>query len=243
MSKRQPDRADPLRVVAYLRTSTSAQDIGPRVQLAAIEAWCAQNDAELLSTHEDRCSGAASLDSRPGLLGALDALKEHGAGTLLAMKRDRIARDSILAAMLERLVERNGARLLMADGVGNGDGPEALLMRRMVDAFSEYERSLIRARTRSALQKLRNEGVTLGSTPMGKTRSTERDSAGRLRIVVDPEQVQTVQMICTLRAEGLTLRAIADRLTADGRKTQRGGRWWPASISSILNRSVTEEVA
>jgi len=36
-------------------------------------------------------------------------------------------------------------------GVGNGNGPEAQLMRTMIDAFAAYERALIRARTKAAL--------------------------------------------------------------------------------------------
>lgn len=37
-----------------------------------------------------------------------------------------------------------------ADGAGNGEGPEAALMRTLLDTFAAYERALIRARTRAA---------------------------------------------------------------------------------------------
>jgi len=47
--------------------------------------------------------------------------------------------------MIERLVERNGGRILSADGIGAGEGPESALLRAMVRAFAEYERALIRA--------------------------------------------------------------------------------------------------
>ncbi len=70
---------------------------------------------------------------------------------LLVAKRDRLARDVVVAAMVDRLAERHGARVLAADGTGNGDGPEAMLMRGIVDVFAQYERALIRARTKAAL--------------------------------------------------------------------------------------------
>jgi hypothetical protein len=76
-------------------------------------------------------SGGAALDKRPGLLAALAALRTHNAGLLLVAKRDRLARDSLLAALVERLAERLGARVQSADGAADGDAPEDVLMRRI----------------------------------------------------------------------------------------------------------------
>jgi hypothetical protein len=42
-------------------------------------------------------------------------------------------------------------------------------------------------------------------------------------------------MMLELRAEGLTLRAIADRLTAEGIPTARGGMWAAATVRAVLN--------
>jgi hypothetical protein len=43
--------------------------------------------------------------------------------------------------MVERLAERDGARVHAADGTAEGDGPEAVLMRRIVDAWRKGNRS------------------------------------------------------------------------------------------------------
>lgn len=51
-------------------------------------------------------SGAASVEERPGLVAALAALRVHGAGVLVAAKRDRIARDTVVAAMVERAASK-----------------------------------------------------------------------------------------------------------------------------------------
>ncbi|MGH9601658.1 MAG: recombinase family protein, partial [Terriglobales bacterium] len=59
---------------------------------------------------DEGVSGGVSLDQRPGLLAALVALKDHDASVLLVAKRDRLARDVLVAAMVERLAERTGAR-------------------------------------------------------------------------------------------------------------------------------------
>src|SRR5437016_1706481 len=91
-------------------------------------------------------------------MAALALVTAHGAGVILVAKRDRLARDPMVAAVAESLAARAGAVVVSADGAGNGDDPGAVLMRRMVDAFAEYERALIRARTRSALAVKRGRG-------------------------------------------------------------------------------------
>jgi DNA invertase Pin-like site-specific DNA recombinase len=78
-----------------------------------------------------------------------------------------MARDTLVAAMVERLAERHGARVCTADGMAEGDSPEAPLMRRIVDAFAEYERLVIRTRTRAALALKRHRGERIGGVPHG----------------------------------------------------------------------------
>ena len=38
-------------------------------------------------------------------------------------------------------MERQGARVVSADGAGEGDSPEAALMRRLIDAIASYAES------------------------------------------------------------------------------------------------------
>jgi DNA invertase Pin-like site-specific DNA recombinase len=130
--------------------STEDQTLGPGAQRAALERWASAWNVELVGVFEDRgVSGATALDRRPGLLAALGCMAEHKAGLLVAAKRDRFARDIILAAQLERLVERTGAKLMSTDGASDGDSPEATMLRRILDVFASFERDLIRGRTRA----------------------------------------------------------------------------------------------
>ena len=136
------------RVIGYVRVSTNEQTLGVAAQRTALHKWCVGHGARLVRVFtENGTSGAASFDKRPGLLGALAALRQLRAGVLLVAKRDRLARDTLVAAMVERLAARNGAVVRSVDGISEGVGPEALLLRRIVDAFAEYERLVIVART------------------------------------------------------------------------------------------------
>jgi DNA invertase Pin-like site-specific DNA recombinase len=219
------------RVIGYVRVSTDEQHQGPRAQRDALEAWCARHGAELVAVFEDRgVSGAAELDRRPGLLAALDALEAEGAGVLLVAKRDRLARDVMLAAMIERMADRAGATVTAADGAGEGSGPEALLLRRMVDAFAEYERAMIRARTRAALGAKRTRGERVGGVPLGA-----RVAADGVHLEADPGEAEALEIVRELRAAGVSIRAIAAELNARG-VPARGERWHPTTVARLVRR-------
>jgi DNA invertase Pin-like site-specific DNA recombinase len=125
--------------VGYIRVSTEEQTLGPSAQRAAHERWALASGVQLVGVFEDRgVSGAAALDRRSGLLAALDCMNARGAGHLAAAKRDRFARDVIIAAQLERLVERSGGKLVSAHGASDGDSPEATLIRRCLRHPERY---------------------------------------------------------------------------------------------------------
>lgn len=221
--------SDPKKAVGYIRVSTEDQALGPEAQLAALQRWADQHGVDLVSVHEDRgISGAAPLEQRPGLLLAIDALRDTSAGVFLVAKQDRLARDMVLAAMIERLVERNGSRVLSADGVGAGEGPEAALMRAMVRAFAEYERALIRARTSAALQAKKARGERAGQIPIG----FELEGEKRLRPQEDEQRA--ILIAKDLRNEhGWSYQQIADQLAVLGFKP-RGAKWHPMTIARMV---------
>jgi len=200
---------DPRIAVAYVRVSTDRQDLGPEAQRAAITAWATRENVTVVEWFEDRMSGASEIEDRPGLAGALGAIRVHRAGALVTAKRDRLARDTALAAMIDRAVERAGARVVTADGVACGTTPADQFMRAMLDAAAQYERALIRERTKAALAAKRARGEASNHAPYGY-----RAEAGRL--VRDAGEQAVIACVRELRAEGLTLRAIVAILEARG---------------------------
>lgn len=210
--------------IAYLRVSTEDQTLGPEAQRAAIEAWAARAGAVVASWHLDQgVSGGAQLADRPGLLDAVAALGEAGAGSVLVVaKRDRLARDVIISAMVERECERAGGSVVSADGAGEGSGPEAQLMRRIIDAFAEYERALIRARTRSALRALKAKGMCAGEPPYGWRSSGSKAAGGEGRLVPNEEEQANIERLCELRDQGMTFSDVGLQLKFEGILTRRG---------------------
>ena len=219
--------------IGYVRVSTDAQGesgAGLDAQRAAIAAFAKKAGLDLVAVHEDAgVSGAAGLEDRPGLIGAVAALRKGD--TLIVAKRCRLGREQLAILMIEQAVAKRGASISSADGAGNGNDPSAKFMAAIIDAASCYERNMIRCRTKAALAAKRSKGERVGQVPFGW-----QDDNGRL-VAVPAEQTVLVR-IHECRAAGLSLRAIAGILTAEGITTKEGKpTWYASTIASILTRA------
>lgn len=72
-------------------------------------------------------------------------------------------------------------------------------------------------------------GYACGRIPYGYRLGAE----GQFEI--EPEQAKVVRRIFAERKRGLTLKAIADKLNADGILSPKGGVWHPGRISYVLD--------
>lgn len=231
--------------VAYLRVSTDEQAdsrAGLDAQLHAIRSWADKHGIELVATFADEgISGAAPLDKRAGLLDAVNAL---GRGDILVVaKRDRLSRDPVSAAVVERMVAKTKGRIVSAAGEGTDDDePTSILLRRIVDAFSEHERLLIAARTRAALKAKARKGERVGRLPLGyvadrPARHLRPDDDAAARLVPVSEELAVIARIRSERAAGRSMRDIAARLTADKVPTKTGrSAWSHSTVQRILDR-------
>jgi len=211
-----------VRVHGYGRVSTSEQGVsglGLDAQRQAVEHAAVQRGWGPLCWWQDTASGA-SLQHRPALADLLDVLDRDG-GVLVVAKLDRLSRSvGDLAALLDRAQQRGWTLVLLDTGVDTTT-PAGGLVAHVVAATAQYERELIGARTRDALQQARARGVRLG------------------RPVTLPEQVR--QRIADDRAAGRSLRQIADQLTAEQVPTARGGDRWHASTVAAVLRSLDRD--
>ncbi len=230
--------SDPRLAVGFLRVSSQEQGesgLGLEGQRAAIESWAAREGVVVVAWFDEvGVSGGAPLDRRPRLLAALDELRARRAGLLVAAKRDRLARDVVIAAAIERIAERAGARVVTTDGVGAGDGPEAALLRTLVDAFAQYERALIRSRTKVALAAKRARGERAGAVPFGFELDPADEARQRLRECLTERDV--LATIRELRRGGMTIRGIVRELGRRGVPC-RGKEWHVATVHALLQRS------
>ena len=106
-------------------------------------------------------------------------------------------------------------------------------MRRIVDAFAEYERLTIQARTKAALAVKRSRRERISREPPYGWRLT---ADGR-HIEPEPREQTTVALAQKLRRAGMSLRGIGNRLAQRGYTPRTARRWHPQTIASITKRS------
>jgi DNA invertase Pin-like site-specific DNA recombinase len=216
--------------VAYMRVSTGDQTLGLDAQRSAIEVWARREGVQVVAwcVDEDVC-GATPIDERQGLCEAFAAQEEHGAGIIVVAKRDRLARDIMLTLVVESQLQKRGARIVSAAGEGtDSDEPSAQLMRGIIDLFAQYERAVIRSRTKAALDAKKARGERLGACPFGMRRG--QDGA----LERDEGEARTVARILELSREGGTLRSIASTLAKEGYLSRRNTPLTITQIQRIL---------
>lgn len=213
------DKALTSTVVAYLRVSTDEQadsGAGLDAQRAAIEAEASRRGWTIAAWHVDAAASGKSLNGRPALAAALDAVRSRQAAALVVAKLDRLSRSLLDFAGLMASAQREGWNLVALDLGIDLSTPAGEFMANVMASAAQWERRIIGQRTRDALAAKRASGVRLGRPPV-------LDAATR-------------QRIATAREQGSSLRAIAASLNADGVPTAQGGaRWHASTVRAVLH--------
>lgn len=204
-----------LEVVGYVRVSTSKQDIGPEIQIAALEAEAARQ-GWALTIYREEAASAKSLKNRPMLTQALAELKAGKYQALAVSKLDRLSRSvADFAGMLETASRQRWGLICLDLNIDTSTITGAA-MAQVTVTFAEMERKKIAERTRDG---------------MAKIKASTGKHMGRRSVL--PES--TVARIRAFRAAGLSLGKIAATLNADGVPTAGGGRWHASRIKQILD--------
>lgn len=219
------------RAFGYLRVSTDSQTdsgLGLEAQRGAVAKTAERLGLPLADVFTDAgLSGALDLESRPSLFAAVQALKRGD--VLIVAKRDRLGRDLIGVAMIERSIMRKGARIVSAAGEGTeGTDAGAMMQRQILDVFAEYERRLIGQRTKAALQAKRARGERAGNLPFGYRLGPDGQKLERC----EAEQA-VLAILGELREAGYSLRQIAAELNRQQLTTRRGTAWRHQYVAAL----------
>ena len=138
-------------LIGYARVSTDDQNLGP--QLDALRAAGCQE------VFEEFASGAHR--ARPQLAAALTRVRRGD--TLVVARIDRLARSlSHLLQVVEGLRAKGAHFRSLADPIDTS-GPSGVLVLQMLGAVAEFERSLIRERTKAGLRAAKARGRVGGN--------------------------------------------------------------------------------
>jgi len=180
------------KTIGYIRCSTEAQD--PNGQRAALEKVCDE-------LHTEFASGGRW--DRPCLQNVLRELK--AGDTLCVWKLDRLSRSlPDMLQILKRLEEIGASFRSLTESIDTST-PAGRMMMQMLGSFAEFEREMIRERTRLGLVRARLEGRVGGRraklTPKQAAHALELLDVGKSQTEVAALFGVSPATICRLSAE------------------------------------------
>ena len=147
-------------VALYLRVSTDQQTLEP--QRIELTKYCEARGWTIAAEFTDVISGAKA--SREGINELMARMRKGEFGAVLAVKIDRIARSMSNFAMIYEELSKHGVALVISSqGIDtSNDNPTARLHMQILGAFAEFERNLIRERTRAGMAAAKARGSKIG---------------------------------------------------------------------------------
>jgi len=215
---------------SYLRVSGKGQISGdgfPR-QRFRVQQYARSHRIEIVEEFRDEgVSGTKEALDRPGLTDLFVTLKANGVRVVIVENATRIARDLMVSEIILAEFRKLGVKVVSADGgvdltLGNDD-PTGKLVRQILAAVSEWEKSLIVQKLRASRLRIRRDGHKCeGRKPFGS----------------QPDEREAISRIIDWRNAGLTIAQIASRLNEERVPTRSKGsaKWHPTQVQRVLNR-------
>jgi DNA invertase Pin-like site-specific DNA recombinase len=218
------------KAVTYLRTSSrtnvGADKDSDKRQRAAIEAYARAAAYEIVGEFYDAAvSGADPVSERSGFANMLERLMSNGAKTIIVESPDRFARDLMVQLAGHDMLRARGVTLIAASAPMHfvEDTPTAVLVRQVLGAVAEFEKTTLVAKLAAARRRKRQ---ATGKKVEGRKSHAE----------ARPDIVKLAKALARKKPKGgkLSLRAIAAEMAARGVLNERGKPFNPKSVSVLL---------
>lgn len=215
-----------LQAIAYLRTSSST-NAGPdkdsdKRQRAAIQAFAKANRFVVVDEFYDAAvSGTDPIAERPGFKAMLDRIAGNGVRVIIVESPDRFARDLLVQLTGHNYLKTLGVELIPATAPDffTEDTPTAVLVRQVLGAVAEFEKTSLVSKLKAARDRKKAETGKCG----GRKSHAERN----------PGVAALAQQLRGARPQP-SLRDIAAELARRGYLNQRGNEYSPSAVVSML---------
>ena len=148
-----------MRIGLYARVSTSDQHA--EIQVHALEQYARARSAEVAGPYVDSGVSGAK-DRRPALDRLLEDARRRRIDAVACTKLDRLARSVRHLTALAEELEGLGVDLLVLDQAIDTSTSAGRLLFGVLSCIAQFERDLIRERTRAGLSAARRRGKRLG---------------------------------------------------------------------------------
>jgi len=202
------------------------------VQDNAINKYCELYDHQLAGVFvDDGVSGGVDIEKRPEGRRLLDALRDGEAEGFVFHRLDRAWRDTINGLVHGAEFSKRGQSIHSVTEHIDTTTAFGKLMYTQMLAQAEFERNKTCERNTDTYNTLLAKGIAFGPTPYGMV-VVEQDKTKLL--FKEPQAWQQREYIVQLRADGLSLRAIAQQLQDKRIRTATGQQRWQESSIKII---------
>lgn len=206
---------------------------GIDVQSEEIKRWASDRNLPAYIYTDNGISGSSSIDKRPGMIKLLAELQPDD--IVVVVRRDRLGRDVMIVSLIESEIFRCGAKLISTAGEGTGsDDPASQMMRHMVDVVAEFERNLVRERTKLVMQAKKARGERVGSIPYGKRLCP----VDKIHLIEDETQKSVIQSMVNYHHQGYGYKKIAKMLNEAGYRNTKGRPWHYQTVRLIVRKEL-----
>jgi DNA invertase Pin-like site-specific DNA recombinase len=216
----------------YLRVSSQGQleGDGPERQRHKITSFCKANGIEVKGWYRESETG--TKQDRPELARLMIDLEQNGHEVRMVVieRLDRLARDLMVQEAIIRDFKRMGVQLVSVDEGRDlaGDDPTRKLVRQVLGAIAEYEKTMLVLKLKAARdRKRRKTGKCEGRKRYGEESVEERRVIRRIKLM---------RRMRRGGYKGLTHQAIADKLNAEGLVTQQGKKWTAQLVHHVCTK-------
>ena len=203
----------PKRAALYLRVSTGEQTV--ENQRRELEAAATARGWSVVARYADEgVSGAKGRDKRPGLDAMLRDAVRRKFDVLMVWSVDRIGRSLIdLISVLHEL-HGAGADLFLHQQALDTTTPAGKTMFGMLSVFAEFDRSMIQARVKAGMARIKAGAATKSGKPIGRPKiSAETEQRIRDQLATGTGKGKTARLLGVGTG---TVEKVARTLTADG---------------------------
>jgi DNA invertase Pin-like site-specific DNA recombinase len=206
-----PAVRETVRALGYASVPADAEStVELDAQKAAIERWCQNLGIELTEVICEREPRNRKALDRAGLSFLIERIAGGDASCIVVSGLERLSASVAELGTIVRWLERNDVRLLAINIDLDSARPGGRTTLRALASVAGMEHERLSDRTRKGLAAAREK------------RRAASDSSS-------PDWAAIRKRIATMRADGMTLQAIADVLNAEGVPTMRGGAQWRKS--------------
>jgi DNA invertase Pin-like site-specific DNA recombinase len=208
--------AEAVRAVGYASVSAEGRSTAElNAQKRAIDRCAERLDLDLIEVIREREPERGKALDRAGLSYLIERIAAGDASCLVVTGLDRLSRSVAELGTIVQWLERNGVRLVAVDLDLDTANPAGRATAHALASVAGWERERLSERTRKGLAAARS-----------KRRASSASSAAE-----DWPAIR--KRIAAMRADGMTLQAIADVLNREGVPTPRGGaEWRPSSVQT-----------